>query len=88
MENNTPNLKSSNIETINIREIIIKYLQKWYWFLISAVVCLVIAYFYLKVTNDQYTVQSTILIRKDKSTSGLIDMSMLDGLGGMSGNSK
>ena len=88
MENNIPTLKSSNIETINIREILIKYLQKWHWFLISAVVCFVIAYFYLKVTKDQFTVQSTILIRKDKSTSGLIDMSMLDGLGGLSGNSK
>jgi len=47
MENNIPTLKSSNIETINIREILIKYLQKWHWFLISAVVCFVIAYFYL-----------------------------------------
>jgi len=88
MENNIPNLKSSNIETINIREILIKYLHKWHWFLISVVVCFVIAFFYLKITNDQFSVQSTILIRKDKSTSGLLDMSMLDGLGGLSGNSK
>ena len=88
MENNTPNLKSTNIDSINIREILIKYLRKWHWFLISAIVCLAVAYFYLKITNDQFTVQSTILIRKDESKSGLLDMSMLDGLGGLSGNSK
>jgi len=88
MENNLPNLNNSNIENINIREIIIKYLLKWHWFLISVIICFAFAYFYLKITNEQYQVQSTILIRKDKSTSGLLDMSMLDGLGGGSGSSK
>ncbi|MDP4238026.1 MAG: polysaccharide biosynthesis tyrosine autokinase [Bacteroidota bacterium] len=88
MENNTPDLNSSNTEIINIREILIKYLQKWHWFLISVIVCLAIAYFYLKTTNEQFDVQTTILIRKDNSKSGLLDMSMLDGLGGVSGTSK
>lgn len=88
MENNTPNLKSTNIDTINLREILIKYLRKWHWFLISVIVCMAVAYFYLKITNNQFTVQTTILIRKDESKSGLLDMSMLDGLGGLSGNSK
>jgi len=88
MENKLPNLNNSNIENINIREIIIKYIMKWHWFLISVVICFAIAYFYLKITNEQFQVQSTILIRKDKSTSGLLDLSMLDGLGGGSSTSK
>ena len=89
MENNIPTTNTSNIDAINIREILIKYLLKWHWFLISVVICFAIAYFYLKITNEQYQVQSTILIRKDKSSSGLLDMSMLDGLGGdISGSSK
>lgn len=88
MENNTPNLNSSNINNIDLREILIKYLRKWHWFLISVAICFVVAYFYLKVTNDKFQVQSTILLRKDKSSSGLLDMSMLDGLGGLSGSSK
>ena len=88
MENNIPNLNTSNIDSINLREIVVKYLQKWHWFLISVIVCFAIAYFYLKITNDQFEVQSTILLRKDKSSSGLLDLSMLDGLGGMSGSSK
>jgi len=88
MENNIPNLNTSNIDSIDLREIVLKYLQKWHWFLISVIICFAVAYFDLKITNDQFEVQSSILLRKDKSTSGLLDLSMLDGLGGMSGSSK
>ena len=89
MENNIPNLNNSNFDNISIREILIKYLLKWHWFLISVIICIAVAYYYLKITNEQFQVQSTILIRKNKSTSGLLDMSMLDGFGGgMSGSSK
>jgi tyrosine-protein kinase Etk/Wzc len=88
MENNIPPIKTSNLENINIREIVIKYLLKWHWFLISVVICFFIAYFYLKITNEEFQVQTTILIKKDKSASGLIDMSMLDGLGGSVSSSK
>ena len=89
MENNIPTTNTTNLDSINIREILIKYLLKWHWFLISVFLCIAIAYVYLKITNEQFLVQSTILIRKDKSSSGLLDMSMLDGLGGVStGSSK
>ena len=70
-----PNATSN--ETINIREIILKYLSKWYWFVFSVIICIAIAYFYLKITNVQYQIQTTILLRKDQAGSGLIDMSML-----------
>src|ERR1035437_5167418 len=89
MENTIPTTNTPNLDTINVREFFSKYLQKWQWFLISVVICFAIAYFYLKITNEQFQVQSTILIRKDKSTGGLLDMSMLDGLGGdLSGSNK
>ena len=66
----------------------LKYLYKWHWFLISIVVCLFAAFIYLKATNEQYQVQTTILLRKDQSSnSNLVDMSMLEGLG-ISGTSK
>ena len=88
MENNISNINTSNKDTINIREIFIKYLLKWHWFLISIIICFGIAYFYLKITSEQFQVQTTILIRKDKSSSGLLDMSMLDGIGGVTSTSK
>lgn len=79
---------NSMTDTINIRELVFKYLNKWYWFLISVIVCFVIAYGYLKITNVQYQVQTSILLRKDPGQSGLLDMSMLDGLGLPNASSK
>ena len=89
-QTNNPNTNPNNTnnETIDIRELLFKYLRKWYWFVISAIVCLIIAYAYLKITNVQYQVQTTILLRKDPGSSGLLDMSMLDGLGIPSATSK
>ncbi len=82
MENsNKTNRNSPNYELIDIKEIALKYFRKWHWFLISIIVCFGIAYLYLKISNDKYDVQSTILLRKDENTKGLVDMSMLDGLG-------
>jgi capsular exopolysaccharide synthesis family protein len=75
----------ANNETIDIRDILLKYLSKWYWFVISVVLCFAIAFVYLKITNIQYQVQTTILLRQEQSaTSGLVDLAMLEGLG-MSG---
>jgi len=88
MENNRPNLNNRNAEYIDYRELMQKYLKRWHWFLISIVVCLLTAYIYLKSTNNQYQVQTTILLRKDQNNTGnLVDMSMLEGLG-ISGTSK
>ncbi|HLP04254.1 MAG TPA: polysaccharide biosynthesis tyrosine autokinase [Paludibacter sp.] len=83
----TQGANAQTTDEINLREILFKYLGKWYWFLLSAFVCLVGAYAYLKVTNELYQVQTSILLRKDQGSAGLIDMSMLDGLG-VSGSSK
>ena len=89
MENNKPNLNTTaNKDNIDYRELMLKYLYKWHWFLLSVVLCVIVAFVYLKATNDQFQVQSTILLRKDPSNNGsLVDMSMLEGLG-ISGSSK
>ena len=89
MENNKPNLNSTqNKDNIDYRELMLKYLHKWPWFLLSVIICVFVAFIYLKSTNNQFQVQSTILLRKDPSNNGsLIDMSMLEGLG-ISGTSK
>jgi len=84
----TPSLNPSLNDTINIRQIILKYLQKWYWFVLSVFVCLSIAYVYLKITSIQYQVQTTILLRNEDAGSGLFDMSMLEGMGLPSSTSK
>lgn len=82
------NTNTNPTESIDIRELVFKYLRKWYWFVASVIICFIIAYAYLKITNVQYQVQSSILLRKDPGQSGLLDMSMLDGLGIPNASSK
>lgn len=82
------NQDSKSIENFNINQFVFKYLKKWWWFVISVVLCLSIAYLYLKITNVQFQVQTTILLRPNQGSSGLLDMSMLEGMGLPSGTSK
>lgn len=55
---------------LHIREIIHPYLKRWFWFLIGAVVSLLIAYLYLKKQVAVYEVASTVLIKDSKANSG------------------
>jgi len=83
-----PNTNLKSIEDFNIRHIINKYLIKWYWFIISVILCLSIAYLYLKITNTEYHIETSILLRKDQGSNSLLDMSMLEGIGMSGGTSK
>jgi len=92
MENKQNNRVESplpvNHETINIREYVIKYLKKWYWFVLSVIICLLFANFYLKFQNDLYQTQTTILLRNDPADTGVSEMAILNGLGLNAGTSK
>ena len=88
MENNkTISKNGSYNDPINLREIIIKYLRKWYWFVISFFICFLIAFLYLKITVPTFQVQTTILLRQDKSNMGFSEMAILESMG-MGGTSK
>lgn len=94
MDNSTSPETSPPLQTdteININDILKPYLRKWPWFVISALLAMIIAYFYLKNTTAVYRVQSTVLI-KDSKASGSAAGEMgvlkdLSGLGGMGTNS-
>ncbi len=87
INNSTNNKTTTYNELINLREIIIKYLRKWYWFVISVFVCFLIAFLYIKITIPTYQVQSTILLRQDESSMGFSEMAILESMG-MGGTSK
>jgi capsular exopolysaccharide synthesis family protein len=55
---------------INIRDILQIVLGKWYWFVISVVVCLVIAVLYLMSEPIIYERTATVLIKDDKTANG------------------
>ncbi len=54
----------NNTETFNFRAFLGRCLSKWYWFVISVVVCLGIAAFYIVKTPKIYTRSATVLIKE------------------------
>ncbi len=88
MENNVQNASQVKLDQIMVRDLIYKYLSKWYWFVLGVIVCLSIAFLYFKITNVKYQVQSTITLRKDKGMAGMFDMPMVEGLGLSNSSSK
>lgn len=74
-------------EEINIREELEKYLKYWPWFVLSAGVALILAFFYLKLSTPVYSTTASIIIKdedtKSPATSGLssfADLGVLEGL--------
>lgn len=56
-------------ETLDIKKYVNLTLRYWYWFAISLVVCMALAYILTKSTHNVYQVDATILIRDDKNRS-------------------
>lgn len=75
-------------EKINIEEIIKPYLKNWLWFVITPIICIIIAYFYLRFAIPIYSIQSSVLIKDAKKAAPaggdfgvLSDLSTLGGMG-------
>jgi len=66
---NNDTFKVSSGFGFNLRDQIIKYLKKWYWFVLSATIFLVLAYVKVRYTIPQYNVASTIIISQDENIS-------------------
>ena len=81
MENNSQKLykNSYDNDVIDIRAMLLRYLKKWYWFVISVFLCVAVAFVYLRFTLPQFRVQTSILLR-DASSSNPISATFLSGL--------
>lgn len=80
--NATTTTNKTNIEEdVNIRELLLRYLAYWKWFVISMVVCMSLAFLYLKATMPVYKVSSSIMIR-DEQKGGAVasELTLLDGV--------
>lgn len=76
-------------ESINIYEIIFKYLAYWPWFVISVIVCLVAAFVYLRFAAPVYNVSAAVLVKEDDPKSQAMKgmngaMSVLQDMGSFS----
>lgn len=62
--NNTPMQENQEEESFNIYEIIFKYLVYWPWFMASVIVCLVVAFLYMRYQTPVYNISSAVLIKE------------------------
>ncbi|MBF4518050.1 polysaccharide biosynthesis tyrosine autokinase [Flavobacterium sp. ANB] len=79
---------NDEIEDVNLREQLDKYIIHWRWFLLSIVICLTIAFLYLRYTTPIYEATTTILVKDEKKGGMLSELSVFSdlGLGGASVN--
>lgn len=78
---NKYNRQRSGDDVINLRELLLKYLRKWHWFLLSVFLAFIIAFVFIKSSEIKYQVQTVILLRNDKTSSGISQKDMMESLG-------
>jgi tyrosine-protein kinase Etk/Wzc len=67
-------------EEIDIKALTAKYLRYWYLFALGIIVCLTIAFLYLRYSTPQYSVSATMLIKDDKKGPDLADNAIFSDL--------
>ena len=61
--------KTINEGGIDYHEVIVTALSRWYWFLLSVIVCLGIAYLYLARISPVYVQSAVILVKNDNKSN-------------------
>lgn len=77
-------------EEINLREELEKYSKHWPWFVLGILICISVAFSYLRVTTPSYHTIASIIIKDEESKSPSSEMAAfadLGLLGGMGTNS-
>lgn len=89
IEEQNLNNEQQHEESINLYAIFFKYLAYWPWFVASVIVCLILAFVYLRYQVPVYNVTSAVLIKEDDSSkrgmgaaSGALEV--MQSLGGLS----
>ncbi|MDZ4664444.1 MAG: GNVR domain-containing protein, partial [Bacteroidota bacterium] len=70
----------------SLKDLLIKYLFHWKWFLISVCIGLVLGFVYLRYQTPQYEVNATILIKDDKKGGMADELSAFEDLGILKSN--
>ncbi|QIL39222.1 hypothetical protein G7074_08000 [Pedobacter sp. HDW13] len=73
--NNTPkgNMEQhiEENDTINIKDILNKLFDKWPWFILSIIICSMVAFLYANYTPPNYQINAKILVGDDDKGGGI-----------------
>ncbi len=67
--------QDNNIDEIDLRELLMKMLRKWYVFVIAFAVCVSLAVIYIIVKQPEYSTSASLLVRTD-NTMGFLSSSI------------
>ena len=76
-------------EDFNLRDTLEKYLIHWQWFVLGSLLCMGIAYVYLRYSTPQFQARTTILVKDEKKGGMLSELSAFSDMGlgkGMTSN--
>lgn len=71
MDNNIDSVQSQQSDLVQIKDLIQLCLSKWYWFVLSVVICCAIGAFYILRTPPSYSRSTEIMIKNDSRTRTL-----------------
>ncbi|MBQ0080485.1 MAG: polysaccharide biosynthesis tyrosine autokinase [Alistipes sp.] len=72
----------NDVQTFTLQDLIGIVLHKWYWFLISIVLCIFVGVLYIMRTAPVYQRQATILVKDTRKGSGTNEMQAFSDLAG------
>ena len=84
---NKTHVADDAIATIDLHAMLVRYMKKWYWFVLSVIVWISLGVFYILCKNPEFQVSSTVMIRtEDNKFASFPGMDMLQtfGFGGSS----
>ncbi|MCL2649430.1 MAG: polysaccharide biosynthesis tyrosine autokinase [Candidatus Azobacteroides sp.] len=84
--NNLINPNSEQENEISLIEIVLRYVKYWKYFVISVVLCVLLAFIYLQYSVSQYKVMSSIVVRDGKKGPSNVEMTAFNDLGIISQN--
>jgi len=72
-------------EEINLREEFGKYFRYWPWFVGSVLLCVLVAFLYLRYTTPVYQSTATIIIKDEKKGGSIPGLEAFEGMGLLAG---
>ena len=81
MDFNTTNPDENQNEGINLRDTLERYLNHWQWFALAILLCVSIAFIYLRYSMPQFQASTTILVKDEKKGGMLSELSAFADLG-------
>lgn len=77
--------KKDKSEFFDIKSLLLDYRAHWWWFLVSLIFCLGVAFVYIRTHNPKYLVRSNVIVTEDE-TGSFTAMSGMADLFGSSAN--